>query len=537
MLLLEVIKNLKDLSALMVSELLLRFKQRQSKNGNLDKLFKLDGKPKGAKTVLLVSLSNMNYNVCWEALLAREFDLRGYRVVVLTNWAHKRVVTTFQHLGAPLLFQHWLFFKIALRWFFKISSELEGVDQLRSYQWNNVNIGQCVIGSLAAKFRVGKVDWSNPKVRQTAKRYLRRAAIYLEVAQEVLDRVKPDLILANDKGYMGSNEIFSLAVERKIDFIQWCSCHESNTLMIKRYRQNNKKDHPFSVSASTWQRIKNLPWQEDYQKEVYSVFEQGYLGQNWFQYKRLACDLKTIDKEGLMKKYQLDPSKKIAVLFSHVMWDANLFYGEDLFLDGFEEWFVESAKAMLKNKAVNWLIKIHPANKFKHVTENIQGDYREIKALREVLGQVPEQIKIIYPEDNINPFSLFKIIDYAITVRGTIGAEFSCYGVPVLTAGTGRYSGRGFTIDSDSREEYLKRLLNIQAIAPLNEEQRRLAILHAFVFFKLRPLKFTSWQEKGSGLERDLDIKIKAPEQAKDIQRLVDWAINSQEEDLLNKSI
>jgi hypothetical protein len=219
------------------------------------------------------------------------------------------------------------------------------------------------------------------------------------------------------------------------------------------------------------------------------------------------------------------------------MWDANLFYGDDLFRAGFEEWFVESVKVMKENPHLNWLVKIHPANKFKHAMENIQGDYREIKALREAFGSLPPEIKIIYPEDNINPFALFGIIDYAITVRGTIGAEFPCYGVPVLTAGTGRYSGRGFTIDSDSKQEYLERLNSLQILPPLTKEQEKMAIIHAFAFFKLRPLKFKSWQDLGSGAERDLEINIKSIEEAQDIQRLVDWAINRQEEDLLNQSI
>ena len=34
---------------------------------------------------------------------------------------------------------------------------------------------------------------------------------------------------------------------------------------------------------------------------------------------------------------------------------------------------------------------------------------------------------------------LFKVIDYGITVRGTIGIELPCFGIPVITAGTGRY--------------------------------------------------------------------------------------------------
>ena len=59
-----------------------------------------------------------------------------------------------------------------------------------------------------------------------------------------------------------------------------------------------------------------------------------------------------------IKKFNLDPNKKIAVLFSHIFWDGT-FYGEDLFID-YEDWFRETLKVMIK-KDVNWIIKVHQA--------------------------------------------------------------------------------------------------------------------------------------------------------------------------------
>jgi hypothetical protein len=528
---------LADLIRVALSEAWLFLKQRSLANQNLNQLFPLVRNSQKPKTLLVINLSNMNYNVCIESLMAKAFSERGYKVVFLTNWSNKRAAKTFCFLGGQVLYHYWLFIQKGFVFLTKRLPLLGEIKDLKNYEWEGVNIGNSVIGSLAAKFRVGRLDWQNYKVQKMAQKYLWRSIIYLETAKDIVAKVKPDLAIANDKGYMGSNEIFNWVVKQKIDFIQWCACHESNALMIKRYHQGNRRDHPFSVSLNTWTRLKSQPWNESWQKEVYDIFERGYLGQNWFQYKKLADDLQTISKNELVRKYQLNPQKKIAVLFSHVMWDANLFYGDDLFGEGFEQWFCESAKAMLKNPNVNWLIKIHPANKFKHDLENIQSDYREITALKQTFGRLPKDIKIIYPEDNINPFSLFNIIDYGITVRGTIGAELPCYGVPVLTAGTGRYSGRGFTVDSESPQEYLKRLEHIQDISRLSEGQRRLAILHAYAFFKLRPLKFTSWLDRGFGAQRDVEIKIKSMAETLDINYFADWAVNSQQEDLLNHGL
>ena len=50
-----------------------------------------------------------------------------------------------------------------------------------------------------------------------------------------------------------------------------------------------------------------------------------------------------------IKKFNLDPNKKIAVLFSHIFWDGTFFYGEDLFID-YEDWFRETLKVMIKKR-------------------------------------------------------------------------------------------------------------------------------------------------------------------------------------------
>ena len=74
-----------------------------------------------------------------------------------------------------------------------------------------------------------------------------------------------------------------------------------------------------------------------------------------------------------------------------------------------------------------------------------------------------------------------------ITIRGSIGIELPCFGVPVLTAGTGFYSGRGFTVDSASRAEYLARLAPIEELPPLTDREIELARRHAYALFRLRP--------------------------------------------------
>jgi hypothetical protein len=60
----------------------------------------------------------------------------------------------------------------------------------------------------------------------------------------------------------------------------------------------------------------------------------------------------------------------------------------------------------------------------------------------------------------------------------------------VLTAGTGRYSGKGFTVDARTREEYLAHIARIQEVPALTEAQIQDGIRYAYYVFKARPARY-----------------------------------------------
>jgi hypothetical protein len=132
------------------------------------------------------------------------------------------------------------------------------------------------------------------------------------------------------------------------------------------------------------------------------------------------------------------------------------------------------------------VIKLHPANRWKLEFEGIKGELGEMKMIREHLGELPPHIKLLKPDAPYSNVALYQLTDVAVTVRGSIGVELPCYGIPVLTGGTGRYAGLGFTVDFRSTEEYLERLSRIQDLPRLTPEQVIAAKKHALATFEGR---------------------------------------------------
>jgi hypothetical protein len=189
-----------------------------------------------------------------------------------------------------------------------------------------------------------------------------------------------------------------------------------------------------------------------------------------------------------------------------------LFYGKDLFIGGYEEWLVETIRAAAYNKSVNWVLKLHPANMYRNPSLSTSRRYGELQALENEFGCVPDFLTVIYPDSAISPMSFFGISDYGVTVRGTVGLELPCFGIPTITAGTGRYSGKGFTVDSTCREEYISNIKNIHEIPPLSLEQIKLGQRYAYYIFNVRPARygdaFTDSYSAGDGHSRRRDINF-----------------------------
>jgi hypothetical protein len=212
-----------------------------------------------------------------------------------------------------------------------------------------------------------------------------------------------------------------------------------------------------------------------------------------------------------------------------MLWDAPVMWGKPLF-STYQEWFVETVRAACRNTSVNWVVRVHPAHISKQADEGYRGDAAEVRVLRQHVGTLPPHVVALPPEAPVSTMTLLAIMDYCLTVRGTVGVEAARLGIPVLTAGPARYSGLGFTIDSASREEYLSRVARIQDVPPLSAAQRELAERFAYGLFLLRPLRLASVTWDG---EQHARFNIRTQDDwrsAPDVAALAAWFLSRDED-------
>ena len=178
----------------------------------------------------------------------------------------------------------------------------------------------------------------------------------------------------------------------------------------------------------------------------------------------------------------------------------------------------------------------HPGNIVKDRRDGVHGEHSELVAIRRSIGELPAHIKLLPADTGISTLSLFSLIDACVTVRGTAGIEAACFGVPVLTAGTGRYDRLGFTRDASTKEEYLSRLAALPDLPAMSEQEIEKARRFAYGMLLCRPASLGSVRmEYQNDAVAGLKAEIMVPSQAEflmapDIRKIAEW-INSDRED------
>ena len=496
-------------------------------------------KPSGRKTLLVLSLSDNVYQLKLEAMLASALRLEGWHIRILTDSpANSRARRYFAAFGLDEF--------IYLDDFPATATERTRCDAaadslmsgelsfqaVKEWVFDGSGIGPQVLSTVSRQAHQGAPDPTNPETRQALADLLPDLLKRVIVARRLVQQAKPDLGMVIEANYATYGPFVDQLIAYGSAVIQVTQPWRDDALTLRRLTAETRRMHPSSVASETLDDLTCSPWTARQQDILDKMFADRY-GGKWHLQARNQPETRAVERDDLIKRLSLAPEKKIAVVFSHVLWDANLFYGDDLFED-YGEWFVETVRAAAANPSLSWLIKMHPANLWKRAREGIAGEYSEVRLIREKIGELPAHVILLKPDSDINSMSLFSNTDFCITVRGTSGMEMPCFGKPTVTAGTGRYSGLRFTIDSDSREEYLARLAGLHRLEPMSEDEIMRAKWHAYAAFNLRPWCMKSFRsefgvgDKRSGaLEHNLVCAVDTREAAAandDLSRFASWA-------------
>jgi hypothetical protein len=504
----------------------------------------------GPKVFFAASSAPGLFRVRIEAMMAKALEARGCRPVWLVD---RYDVWPEEHLRS-FGFRDFVYFNDFVPE--RSETEVHADELLRGcndlFDVLNLTDGGAQVGFHAAsralnRLRRGRLDIDDPEVHEELRVTLTNSLVAASAAERTLDYVRPDKFVATAQNLTPWAEYYEAALRRGIDTLYWMPAPTQESFLWRRYSFDDRHEHFFTLAPDTWAWVSQLQWTRDDADQFIDELRESYLTGNWFHRKKTLKNKRVKNREEIVADLGLDPAKKTAFIFSHVLYDATFWFGENLFED-YVEWLVETVRAAVANPRLNWVVKLHPENvrRLKEAVgvydlENLE-EYQILKDLYP--DGLPDHVKLMTPENDTSTLSLFEFADYALTVRGTIGLEFPCFGVPTLTAGTGGYSGRGFTVDSATREEYLSRLARLEELPRLSAEEIALAQRFSFGVFHLKPVPFTSfealllpdeqWEPGWNAHSFEFRPRSAAElRDAPDLDRFAEWALSSRSCDLL----
>lgn len=485
------------------------------------------------KTALIVSVGMLEI-IKVELALVKALEIAGYTPTVL---AEPGLYRRYYRLAGVDRFVSWDEFlePVDSTAVFQVLDAVRSFKELVSVQRVDTRVGKYAASTALRQLRLGSFDLSPSEMRATFEPYMKASLAYAAASARLIAAVKPELVLSIDPGYTPRGELYDVCLAAGIDTITWNVAHRNNTLMLKRYRAGNCDVHPASLSDDTWTRLREEPWTDQKRRMIQEELYRSYDSGDWYGEVGTQSNTRSVSREEIVQRLTLDPRRKTAVIFPHIFWDGTFFYGVDLFVS-YAEWFVETVRAAAANTEVNWIIKVHPAHTVKNTRDGFHGECSEMLAIREHFGELPPHIRIMPPDSDINTFSLFEVMDYCVTVRGTVGIEAATFGIPALTAGSGRYNGRGFTVDSTSREQYLARIARIQDIPRLSDAERELAERYAYGLFVRRPLPLSTVRleyQKDAKASPHTHVNARTPDDlrnAPDLRAFSSWVSSGRED-------
>lgn len=446
---------------------------------------------KSGERVLFVAGRGMN--IAWAQMwtyLSVAFLRRGIVPSVILFRRQKILQLYFRLVGARMYWMDDVLKATPCAFDLSCIDRCTTVDQWKALKYGSMPVGEMILSTYCRYSATGYIDPLSPALKNFATEWLPNICKAYDAAKLLYEKEHIKHVVSSEIFSEEYGGFYFAAIDSEIDVIRTSGTVRDNAIVVQRRNKENARLHHASLSKAAWNTVKELPDYDVIKAAVDANFQSRY-SNKWYRSARNHKNTQIVSREEGRGQLGIAMDSKVAVIYSHILYDALFHYGDELFQD-YATWLVETIKIAMRNPNLQWFVKLHPSNIWRGEFQSLLGGrYEEERIIEQRIGALPEHIRLIYADSKISPLGWYHVADYGISVRGTAGLEMACLGKPVITAGTGRYEGRGFTLDPATITEYERMILNLHNIPPLSDAQVMLANRFAHGLFNLKPYELT----------------------------------------------
>lgn len=404
--------------------------------------------------------------------------------------------------------------------------------------WKNFSIDDVPFGKMTlstycrARF-TGNIDFTDPRLQTDLTLIFKEIYSYYQAFINLDQKLGFNTCFFTEVFMEEHGAAYYALLKRRKNIIQFSGTVRDNAFVPRRLNQSSDRRHFNSIADELWQELSKNNLSTIEIEEVRSNFKDRY-GQKWALSSRNQPNTVYLSKEDLRARLEISPHEKVAIIYSHILYDTMFFNGEYLF-DSYADWLVKTVAATRSHKNVRWFLKVHPSNNWRGELERFLGNtYEEIRVITKALGSIPNHITIIPANTPYNPKSWLDICDIGITCTGTSGVELGMLGKSVVSAATGRYENAGFAITPKTGADYIKIIKRLDNLAHPSQEQKRRGLIWGYLNFCKKPIELKSMKFYSHSIKKPLkkgsDIRYRFEDNptgpGKDTHELCNWIIN-----------
>jgi hypothetical protein len=298
-------------------------------------------------------------------------------------------------------------------------------------------------------------------------------------AQAWLKAHKPDVVILPNGTIQEMGVIYRVARYLNLETVTFEFSDQREHIWLAQNSEIMRHD-----TDALWAARGAEPLDEAQINQLRDLYAARVDAKTWKNFSRQWQETPSQGGASVRKDLNLD-DRPVILLATNVLGDS-LTLGRQVFSRTMAEWVEKTVRYFAERQDVQLVIRVHPGEVLTHGTSMVT-------VIKAALGEIPDHIRLIEPQEKINTYDILDITDLGLVYSTTVGLEMAMRGIPVIIAGQTHYRNRGFTSDPETWEAYFSTLdekLTDLDSAQLTQEQIELAWRYAYLFFFVFPKPF-----------------------------------------------
>ena len=340
---------------------------------------------------------------------------------------------------------------------------------IRNFKIDNVYIGEHAYAGTLRYYAKGFIDFTNDEILTLKKFFFAALKTYF-ISKNLFKKKKYKSVLLNHGIYVPQGIISETAKENKVNVVTWFTAYKKKSFLFSHNETYHKS--LLKEDTSEWENIIMDKEKDDKLKKYINSRKYGTDDWVYFHNKQPNFNFKLTDYNK-----ELSNDENFTSLFTNVIWDAQLFFDQNIFKN-MVEWVLQTIDYYIKlNKIL--VIRAHPAE----VTGTLPSRQNIFSEIKNKYKKLPKNIIFIHSDDPISSYAIIEKSKFCIVYGSTIATEIASIGKNVLIGGESWIKNKNISYDPTSKAQYFKFIDQLLINSEMNDYTFIRAKRYAYHFF------------------------------------------------------